>query len=150
MNTKTERFVYLGSGVTILLAIGLLLLFFYWTLYPYHIIDFKLPIAVQNENHEVVRGDKLYLEVNYTKYLQVNGHGESFIICDDGNLVTVVPPRAVGVQFPLGVHTIDFDMTVPMKTSLGTCHFESIINYEVNPFRKIPIEIYTEDFEVIE
>jgi hypothetical protein len=40
-------------------------------------------------------------------------------------------------------------MKVPEKTSLGTCHFESIIQYEVNPFRTIPVEIYTEDFEVI-
>lgn len=150
MNGWKEKFMFWGSIITLVLAGLLIVLFFFWAFYPYHIIDFQLPITVKNENREVIRGDKLYLLVNYDKHLQYNGHGTSYIICDDGNLVTVVPPRSVGVMFPLGEHTFEFDMTVPDKTSLGVCHFESIIEYEVNPIRNIPIEIYTEDFEVIE
>lgn len=142
--------MYFGAIVTITLAIGLLLLIFYWALYPYHIIDYELPMMVKNENNEVVRGEDLHFEVKYNKYLPVNGHGVSTIHCDDGNLVTVLPPRSAGALFPLGEHTIDFDMRVPEKTSLGICHLESTILYEVNPIRDIPITIFTENFEVIE
>ncbi len=147
---KSQKFMYIGSIVTISLAIGLLLLILFWAFYPYNIIDFKLPAKVLNENHEVVRGEDLHFRMEYEKYLAVNGHGTTTLHCADGNLVTVLPPRSAGALFPLGEHSIDFDMIVPEKTSLGTCRLESIIQYVVNPIRNIPIHIYTEDFEVIE
>jgi hypothetical protein len=65
MKTWPEKFMFYGAVVTIFLAIGLLLLFFYWMFYPYHIIDFVVPITVKNENMEVVRGETLYLETTY-------------------------------------------------------------------------------------
>lgn len=149
MNGWKDKFIFWGSMATLILAGLLIVLLFFWAFYPYHVIDFELPIPIKNENNQVERGGTLYLQTTYMKYLPVNGHGTSFIICEDGNLVTMVPPRAAGAEFPLGEHTLEFDMRVPEKTSLGTCHFESIIQYDVNPIRKVPVEIYTVDFEVI-
>jgi hypothetical protein len=143
-----EKIMFWVSIVTLLLAGGIMIVLFVWALFPYNVIDFTLPVTVKNEDRLVERGGTLHLETTYNKHLQVNGHGESFILCEDGNLVTVLPPRAAGVAFPLGEHTFEFDMTVPEKTSLGVCHFESIIQYDVNPIRKVPYTIYTEDFEV--
>ena len=147
---RSQKFAYIGSIITIILAIGVLLLFFYWAFYPYHIIDYDLPSKVLNENHEVVRGELLHFRVEYEKYIPVNGNGATTLHCADGKLVTVLPPRGAGALFPLGEHSIDFDMIVPEKTSLGICHLESMIFYEVNPIREVPVHIYTENFEVIQ
>ena len=145
-----NKLFYVVAWLAIISAGLIMVTLAYWAFYPYHIIDFALPVPVVNEDKQVVRGEKIYLKTTYDKHLQVNGHGESFIICEDGNLVTVLPPRSVGVAFPIGKHTFNFDMTVPEKTSLGSCHFESVIAYEVNPIRKVPITIYSEQFEVVE
>jgi len=144
-----DKVMFWGSMIILGSAFVMLGVLIFWSVFPYNVIDFTVPIAVTNPDYMVTRGDKLYLETTYDKHIDRNGHGESFIICDDGNLVTVLPPRIVGVSFPLGEHTLPFDITVPEKTSLGTCHFESTIEYQINPIRTIDYYIYTEDFEVI-
>ena len=94
---------------------------------------------------EVKRGEEIsyYIELNKTDdYDAVLNRN---IICDDGNLVTMAPGSS---QVPTGEQKVWVTVTVPMKTSLGTCHLELNNVYKINSLRHETLNLRTQDFIV--
>jgi hypothetical protein len=96
---------------------------------------------------EVKRGEEISYFVHLDKRTQYAATLNRNIICDDGNLVTLASQES---NAPVGEQQIWVSITVPMKTSLGTCHLEMNNAYHINPLRTEYVSLETQDFTVIE
>jgi len=118
----------------------------YMLFYPAPLpVVYNEPFPLDKEH--VARGEEISYLVHLNKLADYNAKLNRNIICDDGNLVTLAPQESrVGV----GEHKIWVSVTVPMKTSLGTCHLEMNNAYEINPLRTEYVDMRSQDFVVTE
>ena len=95
----------------------------------------------------VERGEQISYLIHLNKIADYTAKLNRNIVCDDGNLVTLAPQESRVAQ---GEHKIWVSVTVPMKTSLGTCHLEMNNAYEINPLRTEYVDMRSQDFVVTE
>jgi hypothetical protein len=144
MNTKTVNKI---ATALLLVMFTALVSIITYLVYPVNIISVVQPYKVLNENKEVVRGEKLVYEVEYTKHTDTPAVIYRNVVCDDGNLVTLSP---VDSNVPRGEHKIvRSDVVIPGKTSLGMCKLSIVLDYEWSHIRDIRYNFETESFKVI-
>lgn len=140
MNTIQRLTIALLVANGIVLAIAAYLLF----------APAQLPI-IYNEPFpvypsEVRKGETLTytMVVNKRKQFVVDVHKN--IICDDGNLVTLVSNTT---NIPLGKQTVRPAVIIPAKASFATCYIEINSVYQVNPLRSETQTMKTQTFKII-
>lgn len=141
-----KLFYYLGM-LSIFMLIGIIGFVMFLAFYPFKVVDVVSPYPVLNENKTVKRGTDVYYLVEYEKFMQVRAESTWFIVCQDGNLVTLAPTYT---NFPVGKKTVTRSMTVPMKTSLGKCKMVQTIEFKVNPLQTQTFNFESEEFTVVE
>ena len=95
----------------------------------------------------VQRGEQISYFVEMTKRAEYEATLNRNIVCNDGNLVTMAPGSSA---LPIGNHAVWVTVTVPEKTSIGTCHLEMYNVFTVNPLRTETMEVRTQDFKVVD
>ena len=126
-------------SIVSLYAIGLAVL-------PVKTADIVEPIKVLNENNIVQKGEKLKLELTFTKYTDVTPDVSRNLICDDGT-VYFVQSSIVGVARPIGTYTAISLIDLPLEAPIDTpCKLEFNNKYEVNFIRTINKVWATEKF----
>jgi hypothetical protein len=131
--------LFMATNIAILGVVGYML---FWPA-PLPII-YNEPFPL--DKYEVERGGQISYLIHLNKRADYNAHLNRNIICDDGNLVTLAPQHS---RISKGEHEVWVTVTVPEKTSLGTCHLEMNNSYEINPIRTEYMTLISQDFEVI-
>lgn len=141
MNLKIINYISYG---TLISALVLLLVVFYWLLYPYEPIEFNnMPHAV--ENKQVKPGDHLIYTVEYCKNSTVVPIASKYFI--DG-LIYAIPDTLATVK-EVGCGQSRVQVYVPRALPKGKYFIEASYRYQVNPIRYIDVVTRTEQFEVI-
>lgn len=132
------------SFISILSAIGIVLLITYWLVYPYHPIKFnEVEFPVLQE--KVIRDKTLTYIVDYCK----NANLPATLTRSFTNGIIFVMPSFM-VNNPVGCHVVNAEVQIPTELPLGNYQLKMIYEYQMNPLRKIIMTQYTEEFEVIE
>jgi len=132
------------SYVTLLLALGLVLLGGYWLLYPYKPIVFNnLPLKV--ENKIVKAGDPMVYSVDYCKFNILLPTATKFFV----NQIIYMLPTETVVAKAVGCRVVQVQITVPHNLPPGPYFIKITYHYQVNPIRTVDISVQTEEFEVI-
>ena len=122
-----------------------MLYIFYLIFFPFKILELTHPIKVLDPNVE--RGGTVRLQLEFEKFGNYAVTPVKYIICDDGNLVTVASPNKK-TNLPAGRHTLILTFPVPEKTSTGRCHYELNNVYHINPLRNETLLFISEAFRV--
>ena len=131
--------------VTILISLGLMILFGFWMLYPYNPIVYnKLPYPVLNENHQVRQGQILSYSVDYCKYTDIYPTVIKRYV--DGLVFETLAGRGVVYE---GCRVQVVDNLVPLTLIPGHYRMQVLIEYKMNPVRVITYTNETEAFEVL-
>lgn len=138
-----NKIFYILSWITILLALGLMGLFFYWKFYPYKTIDFGTEphyVAVK----EVKAGSHVSFVLDYCKYR--NTGAELSVSFVDGFIYNTTP---VAVNMPVGCHTFNQSVYVPKAIPAGTYSVSMLFRYNINLVRTIDVITMSEKFVVV-
>lgn len=138
-----RKIAYAFMWLTITIALGLMLTFIYWLVYPYKTAEFKLPFEVMNENKIVMRGERLRYKIDYCKYTDQMPDVTKFFI--DG--VIYETPASPGLA-RIGCNVDISDVYVPRAIPPGKYSLKIVARYKLNPIRTIEIVNYTEPFTV--
>ena len=136
------RLMYILGIISLILSSFILLLMFFWTLYPYKpIVINKEPIKVITK--EVKKGDILIYELDYCKN-DVNdvSISRSFV---DGIIFTT---PSITVKNPIGCKVSNVSIQVPETLPEGEYYLKVSYSYQVNPIRKVSVDSTTETFTV--
>ena len=134
------------TGAMMVMNVVILCIVAFMMLYPAPLpIIYNEPFPL--DKTEVKRGEQISYLVHLNKRANYDAVLNRNIVCDDGNLVTLAPGSSHVGQ---GEQRIWVTITVPMKTSLGTCHLRLNNTYHINPLRDEHLELRTQDFNVIE
>ena len=132
--------IIMALNIAILLVVGWML---FWPA-PLPII-YNEPFPLDKQ--EVKRGEQISYLIHLRKTADYDAELNRNIVCDDGNLVTLASQNS---HVPQGEHQIWVTITVPQKTSLGTCHLEMMNTYKINPIRNEYLSLRSQDFVVTE
>ena len=107
----------------------------------------RFEVWVMGWRWKVKRGEEISYLIHLDKRANYSAKLNRNIICNDGNLVTLAPQDS---HIPIGESKVWVTITVPMKTSIATCHLEMANTYFINPIRTETMELRTQDFIVTE
>jgi hypothetical protein len=139
-----KYFVWIAY-MTIVSAIGLMLLIGFWLLYPYKTIDFKnLPFPVNKSEYKP--GETLIYTVDYCKYTDVIPAVTRFYV----NGVIYLVSSAPAVMKPQGCAITHVQIVIPESLMPDTYSLRISYAYKVNPLRTITMEAITVPFTVTE
>jgi len=117
--------------------------FFYWTLYPFKVVEINnnpVPVA-----EKVVRqGGPITYTVNFCRFTDVPAVSTRVYV--DG--IEFYTPAIIS-QFPVGCYLKSFTATVPDSLPPGEYHLEIRNAYQINKLREVPITFETQKFTVI-
>ncbi len=132
------------SWLTILSAMGILLVAGYWAFFPFKLVEFyNRPFEVTNEDRTVARGDRLRYRIDYCKYNDLMPEITKYFM--DG--VQYETPKALG-GLPKGCQTIISDVYIPRAIPPGDYTVKIVTRYHVNPIRNIEFVNFTEKFTI--
>jgi hypothetical protein len=133
------------SWVTIISALGIMVLVGFWLLYPYKIITFsddKFPIM--NENKTVKQGESIVYRAKYCKFIAVPSETtRSFV---DGIIYTT---PSVGSNKVVGCGDNLVFVEVPKTIPAGKYTIQMLYRFRINPLRTIDIIKITELFLIV-
>lgn len=137
-----HRLMYILGIISLILSSFILLLMFFWSIYPYKpIVINKEPIKVITK--EVKKGDILIYELDYCKNNKNKVEiSRSFV---DG-IVFATP--TVTTENPLGCTVSNISIQVPETLPNGEYYLKVSYSYQVNPIRKVSVDSTTETFTV--
>ena len=140
-----NKLFLLISWITIISALILLGVYIFWMFYPYNPIVYNTPVyKVLNENKIATVGGVLSYEVDYCKY--TNKIPVVYKRYIDG--IIYESPSGRGVVYK-GCRIQRVDNLVPLTIIPGKYKMEVIVDYQMNPFRHIIYNNYTEDFTIV-
>jgi hypothetical protein len=140
MNKFTTYIAYLAIIISFL-VLGLM---GYWLLYPYNPVTYKtIPYPVLNENKTATVGGILKYSVDYCKTTNIYPTVIKRYV--DGLIYET--PAGRGVVYK-GCRVQVVDNLVPSTLIPGKYKMEVIIEYQMNPIRKIIYTNYTEEFTI--
>jgi hypothetical protein len=138
-----NKILYIGSILIILSAIFLIVLYFFWSIYPYN------PITIKNSPFPVLEkqikaGDTLTYIVDYCK----DRDYEALVTrtFEDG-IEYSVPANASNKS--IGCHKINVGLITPKTLPPATYWLEVKYSYKVNPIRTIEVVSKTQLFKIV-
>jgi len=138
MNRSTESAIWL----IIIAALGLIVTFIYWAIYPYNVIEYSnLPAKV--EEVVVKRGEHVHYSLDYCKYIDI---GATITRSFEDGLVYSTPEFEN--NFGLGCSSKKIAVYVPKALPPGLYRLKNIYHFKVNPIREIEYINYTQEFVV--
>ena len=141
-----KRMLNTISFISVVSAILLILLVIYWLIYPYKTVKFSYPkFPVLNKNRTIKRGDNLFYQVDYCKYVDL----PSLVTKAFSNDIVFFVPETTG-NSPTGCHSVNIQMQVPADLPMGDFHVMLTYTYQVNPIRSVTVRQETEEFKVVE
>jgi hypothetical protein len=138
-----NKLYYVISWVTIVLALFLLVVASYWTLFPKTPIEFEPVHKVITKTVE--SGDYLAYQVKYCKYLDISPLVSKAFV--DGIVYEI--PQAVYEAYKPGCGVAEVRLYVPRNLPPGQYYIQTTHRYQVNPIQKVDIVTTTEKFEVV-
>jgi len=137
-----NKALFIGIWGVLLTAFGMMLVFFYWTFYPYKTLEFKqdtFPV----ENKVIDPGGNLIYSVDYCKYTDLPATvSRSFA----DSLLFPMQSMTTNNRKGCGVNRV----VIPIPESLELGDYFMIIRYQyqVNPIRQITLVKQTDGFTV--
>jgi hypothetical protein len=134
--------LYLYTSLS--LSFILTILFTYWTVRPYKVIQFK------NQPFEILTpvvkaGETLRYRLDYCKYMDIGSQiTRSFI---DGVIYDTPPFKT---HRDIGCHETVVELKVPKTLQSGRYFLQIDYRYQVNPIRNEDITARTQEFDIIE
>lgn len=139
-----QKILYFFSWLTIIIAIGLVILGSVWLLYPYKIIDFSnLPQEVTNKT--VNPGEHIRFKIAYCKYQDMKS--EVTVSFVDGFIYNT---PTIPFNLLEGCHSDIFSVYVPKAIPPGVYSVQILYRHHPNPIRAIDTITITEKFTVTE
>jgi hypothetical protein len=143
---KIYSLLIIFSLIVVVFANILAVYFLYLMFYPFKTLEVYDPVKVVGSK-VVKRGDQMVFEISYEKYVDVDVDRTRYVLCNDGNLVTIAPDSVI---LPSGSHMFKINhFVIPAKISNSTCHMVWNSVYHVNPIRTIVVSFKSEDFTVV-
>jgi len=141
MNKIFQVVAYIAIG----LAIGLMLLFGFWMLYPYKPIVFNnVPFPVNKDSYKP--NDILIYSVDYCKNTDLNPIVTRYFV--DG--IIYMTSSNPAVPKPKGCGKLDVQTAIPSSMTKGNYLLKITYEYQMNPIRKVSATAVTERFDVTE
>ena len=137
MNKLLPKLAYLIIGVALLL----LVLFIYWSIYPYK------PLTLSNiklNKTEVNRGEHLQVSFDYCKTVDLSA--DMYITFIDG-VIYNTPPQVSNL--PKGCGSGVISIYVPRALPTGEFMLKGVFKYKVNPIRSVEANGLTEKFIIL-
>lgn len=123
----------------------------WWEFYPYKTADIEEPMTILNENKIVEPGDKLELELTFTKYSNLAPEVSRNVICVDDSVHFVQALPSTGVARPIGTFTARNSYQLPESIPRNiNCYFQFTNEYQVNPIRIVTKTWKSEVFTVVD
>ena len=143
---KFDKILYIGSGLTILFSVILVLYTMVSVLWPFEPVEYlNQPFPVLNPNKTVKPGDILEYNIKFCKHIDrpVNVYRE---LHDDHHIVSLVP---IYSNFPTGCNDIVVDRTI-IPYNIDPGEYELVLNVimEMNPFKTHTSTVRTEKFTI--
>jgi hypothetical protein len=138
-----SKVFYFFAWVTIISALSLMGLIFFWLFYPYKNLDF------QTEPHEIITkqvppGGHVSFELDYCKLLDLPS--EVTITFVDGFLYNTTP---IPSNLEQGCHSVKMSVYVPRAIPLGDYSISMLYRTKLNPIRSVDTITKTAKFTVI-
>jgi hypothetical protein len=137
-----------------IMGMGVLVCFvFYWSLYPYKIIEVKEPAKIVgpkmimmngSATPAVKRGEILTYKMEYTKFMPITAKVRRQLVNDR----SICLMEGAG-QAKMGRNSVLIDVFIPLNIFPGRYKLQTFYEYEVNPIRTIKYEYDTEWFEIL-
>lgn len=140
-----HKIISLASFTTLAVAFFMLIMFFYWMLYPYK------PLVVNNTplpilDKELHRHDNIIYELDYCKQMDLPVSVRRKLV--DG-LVFAVADVTTGIN-DVGCRVQNFAIEVPHSLPTGEYIMTIEYVYKVNPIREVIVRTHTEKFTIVE
>lgn len=141
---KQSRFALYFGIVTFLGAMTIVVLVFFWSIYPKTVIEIK-KVPVPSLKKEVLVGDYITLIYNYCKHIEAEGTVKSSLV----SKTTVIDlPDSIDTTHK-GCHLeLQVPMPIPKQAATDMYHFHYIYESCPNPIRCITSEWDTQEFHV--
>lgn len=141
----------LQANIFLLLLFLVSSIFVYWSFFPYKTVVVE-KIRVINEDKNVCRGGNLDYEITYTKYTTAKPQLDKSLV--DGLIFHIAEKQQAysppNVQLGQKV-TISLSQTIPNTAPTGdNYHLNIDATYEVNPIRKIVVNMATDNFNIVD
>ena len=123
------------------MAICLIVLVTFWSIYPYN------PLVLSNvilNKTEVSRGEHLIISADYCK--NVEKEADLFISFVDG-VIYNTPPQVIDLEN--GCHRASLSVYIPKALPTGKFSLKGVFRYKVNPIRSIDVNHLSGDFYII-
>lgn len=147
----TKAIMRAAVGFIVGVLVYLALVTVWWQAFPYKTADVIVPMTVLNENKEVRVGEKLRLELTFTKYTESNPEVSRNIYCLDGSVHFPTTQSITGTARPVGTFTARPEYGLPSNMPTDVlCFFQFTNRYQVNPIRTISKVWNSESFIVKE
>lgn len=134
----THTFIYIAFGIIVFIW----LVFMFWWLYPYKIVEMKQPYEVLTP--EVKQGEILIYKQDYCKYTSKVPTVQRYFV--DGLIYAMAEASPTLKE---GCRTNLASILVPRNLPTGKYYMRTIVTYKVNPIRNIIFEFSTDEFRVI-
>lgn len=146
---KHLHYLYYLSMLTIIICFLFVGHVSYLMFAPFDEPEIVQPFKVMNEDKTVQRGGTLHYEIILHKKQDVSVTSYQYIVCADGNLVTIANSEQ-HTRAPVGKHSMVGAQNVPHKTSLGECKLVVESTYHVTKLKDVNRTRETEWFTVID
>lgn len=139
-----DKVLYWFTITTLLMALGSIVFFFFFQLYPFEVVKLREFKTLQNE---AKRNEPIKVAILFDKYLSFNANTQWSLVCHDG--FTLGFPRE-SVYRDVGAKHIYTYLMVPEFAPLDECRVEIVLDYRITPMRTIKYIWQSNNFRVVE
>ena len=136
---RTRKIISLITSFTFLVSFGLIILVGFWVIYPYKPIEFTSKMTITPDR--VKAGQNATMNFSYCKYTDlpatIQTAFEDSIVYSTNNITT---------NNPKGCHTVNVLIKIPEGLPSEEYIVRKVFNYQVNPLRKVKVELKSEPF----
>lgn len=135
-----KKIFYLGGWISIILAVVILFLVFYWLLFPYNPVKFIGNIKTTKTVYKV--DDIVEYKIKYCKYMNIGTMVSRAFI--DGVIYAVPLTHA---NNPIGCRDQNYSIRIP-NIPEGNYKIRIYYTYEVNPLKSITYMVDSNNFKL--
>lgn len=137
-----KLFIYFTYFSTLLILVSIITLGV-WAFYPYKVLEFG-PDNGKILQKQVKSGDYLEMQQDYCKYRDIVSHVNRQFI----NSIIYQVPESLNKR-PIGCHRRIEQIYIPKALPPGNYYISTTISFEINPIRKVVLNVKTAQFEIV-